>query len=153
MVPEKYVAESVADMLAAAGLAGKRILLLRARGARDVLPRRLRAAGAAVTVKSLYEAVPVRGKSREFRKLLREVDFVTVTSGSIVRSLVSVAAARNREEPEQLRRIIGKARLASIGPVTSRVARRLGLRVDVEAKEYTISGLARAIASYVESEK
>lgn len=152
-VPERYVAESVADMLATGDLAGRPVLLLRARGARDVLPRRLRAAGAAVTVKSLYEAVPTRGKPQELRKLLREVDFVTVTSGSTARSLASIVSGGRGAAPDRLRRIMGKARLASIGPVTSRVARKLGLRVDVEAKEYTISGLARAMARYVKSEK
>jgi uroporphyrinogen III methyltransferase/synthase len=151
-VPEKYVAESVAQMMGARNLRGKRVLLLRARGAREVLPRRLRGAGATVTAKSLYEAVPAGGRSRKLRKLLREVDFVTVTSGSTVRCLVSIAAGGGKLTPEQARRLLRRANLASIGPVTSRVARRMGLRVDIEAKEYTISGLAEAIARYVESE-
>jgi uroporphyrinogen III methyltransferase/synthase len=36
-------------------------------------------------------------------------------------------------------------RLASIGPVTSSTLRELGLRVDIEAKEYTIPGLISAL--------
>ena len=36
-------------------------------------------------------------------------------------------------------------RLASIGPVTSSTLRELGLRVDIEAKEFTIPGLIEAI--------
>ena len=38
-------------------------------------------------------------------------------------------------------------RLASIGPVTSSTLRELGLPVDVEAAEYTIPGLIKAISS------
>ena len=37
-------------------------------------------------------------------------------------------------------------RLASIGPVTSSTLRELGLPVDIEAKQYTIPGLIKAIA-------
>ncbi len=152
-VPQKYVAESLAEMLGAGNLQGKRVLLLRARHARELLPKRLRQAGAIVTVKSLYEAVPVRGRAQKLRKLLREVDFVTVASGSTVRSLVKLASGGRKLSAEQTRKMLGSTRLASIGPVTSRAARRLGLRVDVEAKEYTISGMADAIARYVESER
>ncbi len=152
-VPERYVAESIADMMGAKNLKGKRVLLLRAKGAREVLPRRLREAGASVSVKSLYEAVPARVEPAKLRELLRQVNFVTVTSGSTVRSLVKIVSGRRNLGPQGLRKLFRGTRLASIGPVTSRVARRLGLRLDVEAKEYTISGLAQAIARYVESER
>jgi uroporphyrinogen III methyltransferase/synthase len=36
-------------------------------------------------------------------------------------------------------------RIASIGPVTSETARAQGLRVDVEAKQYTLDGLIEAL--------
>ena len=36
-------------------------------------------------------------------------------------------------------------RFASIGPITSSTLRELGLPVDIEAKEYTIPGLIKAI--------
>jgi uroporphyrinogen III methyltransferase/synthase len=37
---------------------------------------------------------------------------------------------------------------ASIGPITSKTMRELGLRVDVEAKDYDIPGLVAAISGY-----
>jgi uroporphyrinogen III methyltransferase/synthase len=37
-------------------------------------------------------------------------------------------------------------KVASIGPITSRTARNLGLTVDVEADPHTIEGLVEAIA-------
>jgi uroporphyrinogen III methyltransferase/synthase len=40
-----------------------------------------------------------------------------------------------------------RVRLASIGPVTSSTLRELGLPVDIEAAEYTIPGLIKAISS------
>jgi uroporphyrinogen III methyltransferase/synthase len=43
--------------------------------------------------------------------------------------------------------------VASIGPITSQTCRRLGLRVDIEAAQYTLDGLVEAIVSYYNSEK
>jgi uroporphyrinogen-III synthase len=40
-------------------------------------------------------------------------------------------------------------KLASIGPVTSGTLRELGSPVDIEAREYTIPGLVRAIVAAV----
>ena len=38
-------------------------------------------------------------------------------------------------------------RLASIGPVTTSTLRELGLRAHIEAKQYTIPGLIKAIVA------
>ncbi|HSG82076.1 MAG TPA: uroporphyrinogen-III synthase, partial [Gemmatimonadota bacterium] len=45
IVPDEYVAEAIAEALTAGGVAGAKVLLPRAAGARQVLPERLRAAG------------------------------------------------------------------------------------------------------------
>jgi uroporphyrinogen III methyltransferase/synthase len=45
---------------------------------------------------------------------------------------------------------VGRARVASIGPVTSATLRELGVRVDVEAREYTIPGLLAAVRELFE---
>ncbi|TMC16839.1 MAG: hypothetical protein E6J33_08865 [Chloroflexi bacterium] len=36
-------------------------------------------------------------------------------------------------------------KIACIGPITSQTARELGLKVDIEAREFTIDGLVEAI--------
>ena len=38
-------------------------------------------------------------------------------------------------------------RVASIGPITSKTARELGIRVDAEPERYTVEGLVEAIVS------
>jgi len=43
-------------------------------------------------------------------------------------------------------------KIASIGPVTSRTARELGLTVDAEAREFTIDGLVEAVLRLCETE-
>src|SRR5438270_1140191 len=55
-VPRQYVAESVVEALRAK-VRGKRVLLVRAKEARDVIPRELQKAGAEVTVAAAYETV------------------------------------------------------------------------------------------------
>ena len=64
MVPEEYVAESVVKGLKDK-VNGKRVLLVRATVARDVIPDSLRAAGAQVDVVEAYETVvPEKSKMR-----------------------------------------------------------------------------------------
>ena len=66
----------------------------------------------------------------------RRVDVVTLTSSSTVRHLL-------RAVPQ---RLLEGVKLASIGPVTSTTARDAGLEITVEAREYTVEGLAEAMA-------
>jgi uroporphyrinogen-III synthase len=55
------------------------------------------------------------------------------------------------EQSDQiLEQMTSNTQLASIGPITSQTARQLGLRIDIEAKEFTIDGLVDAIVLYEE---
>jgi len=141
MVPEEYVAESVVKGLRDK-VNGKRVVLIRARVARDVIPEELRAAGAQVDVIEAYETV-VPEKSRvRLRTLMRNgarrPHVVTFTSSSTAKNfaelLGSVKAGRLRS-----------VQFASIGPVTSATLRELQMPVAIEAREFTMGGLIRAI--------
>src|SRR5205807_2396018 len=68
IVPERYVAEELAEAIARVIEPGARILLARAEGAREVLPQRLRADGAQVDVVDIYRARPPAA----LRRLARE---------------------------------------------------------------------------------
>jgi len=140
VVPKEYVAESVVRSLWRR-VKGKRVLLVRAKVARDVIPRELRRAGAQVHVVEAYETVVPQSSRRRLRIALanprRRPHVITFTSSSTVRNFVALLGSR-RVNVEG----IG---LASIGPVTSSTLRELGLGVDIEAKEFTIPGLVEAI--------
>ncbi len=140
LVPEEHVAEGVIDALAARArrLAGRRVLLPRARGARPVLPDELRRHGALVDVVDLYEAVPATTLPCPPAEI-EAADYVTFTSSSTARALAALLGA------ERLAERLAGVRPASIGPVTSATLRELGLRVAVEAAVYSASGLAAAI--------
>jgi len=141
LVPEEYVAEAVADAMLAAGVAGARIWLPRAAMARDVLPDRLREAGAEVDVLPLYRTVLPDDARLALHEALDcgPVDAVTFTSSSTVQHFLQ--ALDGRPFPPG-------AVVACIGPVTARTAEAAGLPVGIVAAEYTTAGLAAALAAH-----
>ncbi|CAN5136966.1 hypothetical protein BH24ACT19_BH24ACT19_00220 [soil metagenome] len=140
VTPEEYRAEALIEVLERDSLAGKRVLIPRAKVAREVLPEKLREAGAEVVVPPAYESVPSNEGGERLRELLEngEVDCVTFTASSTVENFVRAF--------EDAARLLSKSQVACIGPITADTARGYGLRVDVEAAEYTIPGLVDAVA-------
>ena len=143
VVPQEYVAESVVKSLRSR-VTGKRVLLARARVARDVIPRELRKLGAQVDVVEAYETVLPEASRRRLRTLFRDPQrrphIVTFTSSSTVKNFAALLDGQNRPL-----HMISGVQMASIGPITSATLREFGLPVDIEAREYTIPGLVKAI--------
>lgn len=145
VTPAKYIAESVVEALRGK-TEGKRVLLVRAKVARDVLPTELKKAGATVDVVEAYEThVPADAKAK-LNKLFADAparpDIVTFTSSSTAKNFLSLL---DKEHRHALREVW----LASIGPVTSATLRSAGFKPNIEAVEYTMEGLALAIAKQV----
>ena len=148
VTPKEYVAESVVASLQRR-VKGKRVLLVRAKIARDVIPRELRKAGAEVDVVEAYETVAPKSSAKRLRALLangtRRPHAITFTSSSTVKNFVELLGLRSArtalKKPARHRGV----HTASIGPVTSATLREFGLPVDIEAREYTIPGLVAAI--------
>lgn len=142
VMPAEYVAESVVRALRRR-VKGKRVLLVRARVARDVLPNALRRAGAKVEVVEAYQTVVPPRSRRLLNKVLRHrrPDWVTFTSSSTARNFALLVGVG------RVRAALKGTRVASIGPVTSSTLRALGLRVHVQARQYTIPGLVQAMVS------
>jgi uroporphyrinogen-III synthase len=150
VVPEEYVAESVVKSLRKQ-VAGKRVLLARAKVARDVIPRELTKVGAQVDVVEAYETIIPHSSRTRLRRILkdpkRRPHVITFTSSSTVKNFVALLgeyAWGDCPRPRKAGPIDG-VRLASIGPVTSSTLREVGLPVDIEATQYTIPGLIKAI--------
>lgn len=145
VVPKEYVAESVVRSLKKK-VKGKRVLLVRAKIARDVIPRELRKAGADVDVVEAYETVVPQSSRRRLQAALnnpkRRPHVVTFTSSSTVKNFVELLGLKSIIKR---RKATTGIRMASIGPVTSATLRELGLNVDIAAKEFTIPGLVEAI--------
>jgi uroporphyrinogen-III synthase len=152
MVPEEYVAESVVKGLREK-VRGKRVLLVRAKVARDLIPEQLRAAGAQVDVVEAYETVLPEKSRPRLRALLRNgarrPHIVTFTSSSTARNF---AELMSNGKLGLLPRTLKDVQFASIGPVTSATMRDLQMPVSIEAREFTMGGLIRSIvlARYAE---
>ena len=146
VVPKEYVAESVVRSLKNK-VKGERVLLVRAKVARDVIPRELRKAGALVDVVEAYETVVPQTSRRRLQAALKHAGkrphVVTFTSSSTVRNFMQLLGVEKRAR----HRALAGIRMASIGPVTSATLREFGLPVDISAKEFTIPGLVQAIVA------
>jgi len=143
-IPEKFVAESILEGFEKMFIKGKRILLARAKKARDILPKGLRKMGAEVEVVAVYRTVKPRGGSKKLKKLLAEgkIDVIAFTSSSTVNHFAELLKTEN------LKKLLKGIAIACIGPVTARTAKEWALKVQVQPKQYTIPDLTRAIADY-----
>lgn len=143
VVPDEFRAEGLLRSLHGPAWRGKRVLLARAAQARAVLPQELRRHGARVDVVAAYRTVlPAQSRRRAQRVFATlKPDAITFTSSSTARNFFSLLG------PAAARRALTGVAVATIGPVTSRTVRALGLRVAVEANPYTVPALVRALAS------
>jgi len=141
-MPREYRAESIVAAIGPERIRGARILIPRARVAREILPRMLEDAGAAeVVVAPAYRTKKPAGLAVERMRAMvaaGQVDMVAFTSSS--------TAANFRD-------LIGRIdglKAAAIGPITADTARRCGFDVVVSPKEYTVAALIEEIRRYFE---
>jgi len=143
LLPEGYIAESLVDALAADGdLRGARILVPRAEAARDALPEGLRALGAVVDVIPVYRTLPALEDGAALARdiLAGRVDVITFTSSSTVHHFAQAVGADAARS--------GRFAAAVIGPITAGTAREYGMRVEIEAAEFTAAGLVDALVRH-----
>jgi uroporphyrinogen-III synthase len=131
-VPQRFAAAEIADGLEP--LEGAHVLLPQSEIAEPLLADELRARGASVDVVDAYRTVTRRATEDEVARL-RAADAVVLMSGSAARSLVEQGGA-------------GGALVVCIGPSTASVARELGLRVGLVAREATAEGIMQALVSH-----
>ena len=139
VVPDSYNSEGVVAALGSTIL-GKRVLLARAKVARDVIPDALTAAGALMTVVDAYQtALPDGAQEALVEALKVGVDAATFTSSSSVRNLAEVAREAGITFP------FAGVKAISIGPVTSATLREHGWEPAAEAGASDLPGLIEAV--------
>ena len=136
LLPDRAVAESLVDALGAVPV--RRALIARAKVARDVLPDALRARGAEVDVLELYETV-AEPLDADQLDAISAADYVTFTSASTVTNLLGALGGGTAA--------LDRARLASIGPITSDALRAHGLEPALEADPHDVDGLLAALVA------
>ena len=138
--PEKYVAEEIIGALQEeTSVENLKFLLPRAEGAREALSNELTRLGGIVDEAIAYRTVPesgdISGGIRRFRE--EGADLVTFTSSSTAENFMALKLP-----------LPSATQLASIGPVTSKTMRGLGLKVHVESKQHDIPGLVESIVRF-----
>jgi uroporphyrinogen III methyltransferase/synthase len=146
VVPERaFVAEGLLDAMLQRGVDGARYWFPRAAVARDVLVDGLVAAGATVEVTEAYRTVPRETSREALKRALGEgVDVITVASSFTAECFDALLDEDGRSRARRVP-------FASIGPLTSEAARRLGYSVAVEAPEATLDALAEALETWMEA--
>jgi uroporphyrinogen III methyltransferase/synthase len=128
---ERFIAESLAQGFPDPN--GQDVVVARAEEAREVLPETLMDRGATVDVLPVYRTVPEAAETPD----LADIDAITFTSSSTVRNFRALVPGP----------VEGPV-IACIGPVTAETAREMGLRVDIEAEEFTVPRLVEALIAY-----
>ena len=142
VTPAEYVAESLVEALGE-GVRGKRVLLVRAAAARDVIPDAMRARGATVDVVHGYRTVIPEESVTAVRTIFgadgRVPDAATFTSSSTVTNFQNLLREAGVKAPKTMVAV-------SIGPITSGTLRENGWEPAAEADPHDLSGLAEAVA-------
>jgi len=145
LLAREFRAEGILDQLRPEDVLDRRFLIPRAEKAREILPEQIVSKGGQVEVVPVYRTVPpADGRIDEIRAMLKErrLDVITFTSSSTVTHFVEMLGAA------EVGGLTEGVVVASIGPITSGTIRENGLTVHVEAAEYTVDGLVRAIVEY-----
>ncbi|MDR0328463.1 MAG: ribonuclease P protein component [Planctomycetaceae bacterium] len=136
IVPETFTAEGVVAALFAEATQGKRFLHLRASRGRDTIRQLLTESGGSVTEIAAYRSVDRIHADPQMTELLQRgsIDFVTVTSSAIARSLTAMFGE-----------LLRQTSLVSISPITSQTLCDLGFPPQKEADEASLDGIVRVL--------
>lgn len=140
LVPSTFTTRGLGEALADAAVgANAPVLLPRADIASDTLSDVLTTAGVAVDEVDAYRTVPAEALDDDVRTRLVDggYDAIAVGSSSTVRNLVGLLGRLPHPD----------IAVVSVGPVTSRTCRELGLGVTAEADPHDMDGLAQAVVT------
>jgi uroporphyrinogen III methyltransferase/synthase len=140
LVPERFSGEGLLAALLAATGEGERLLLWRARGAREDLAKGLAEAGRRVVEVEAYESVmPSAVDEASVESLKAEPPFaVLFSSASTANNFAQIIGE------EDVRNVFAVSSAISIGPATTDALRALGVEPAVEASPHTFDGLVAA---------
>ena len=98
----------------------------------------------------VYNTHKLKIDREKAEKYVKESDILMFLSSS---TFESFADSLHLSDNDKIKKILSKKILASIGPVTKRTIEKYGLKVGVEAEEYTENGLLLAILDKTASKK
>ncbi len=151
LVATEHTAEGILSTLAETpgglhALKGLRVLLPRAREARDLVPRELAEAGALIDDVPCYEnTLPDINQDQLQNLLNRPPDLLVFTSSSTVRNLFTLLGREGAD------RLLSGACVAVLGPITAGTLASHGRQPDIVPAESTIPSLLSAISLHYQN--
>jgi len=148
LVPERYLAEGILEALdkyhgGIRNLAGSRVLLPRAREAREVLPETLSAAGIRVDIVPCYQTVRAQMDDAALQRVRdAKLDLMVFTSSSTIKNWIEIFG----RELGTLR--MAQSTVAVLGPVTAATAELFGKKAEIVPNRNTVAALIEAIQQY-----
>lgn len=147
-VPEQYNAEGLLQKWDELGLRDQKVLLVRAKEAREILPDTLRNQfNCDLKVLPVYSNEIISYSKEEILAVFTNAQggWITFTSGSAVSNLI------NNLQQFELIHLLKQFRIACLGPVTAEVVQRYSLIADVVAPHSTLDQLVVGISRYISS--
>jgi len=148
LIPEEFNAEGLVHTFSGANpgasgggdLTGVRILLPRAELAREVFPERVRELGGVIDTPVAYRTLKPEKHGKRLRRFLEEgrISIATFTSAATFNNFVSMVGDKAID-------LLRAARIAAIGPVTTRAIEKKGLKVEILPEEATIPAMVADI--------
>lgn len=138
-IPTTYSSKDMADSMIPFLTKEDKVLLLRAKEASRELPKALEENKISYETVSLYETKYDERKGEELNRILKDMDYVTFASSSAVKAFTSMVSEENKNCCAHI----------SIGPVTSKTAKELGVTIDKTASTYTAQGIVDVLLAEV----
>ena len=140
IVPKKYMAEALYEELKDLILKDDKILIPRAKNAREFIVEKLREKCEVKEVIT-YESVIDLTHKEEAIRVLEEgvIDYITFASSSSVKNFIALIGEENIEK-------LNKTKIISIGPVTSQTIESFGLKIYKQSEKATINSMIEAIS-------
>ncbi len=145
-IPPEFVADAMVVNFPEL-IDGKKILFPRVEtGGRDVLVRAFSDRGAIITEVAAYQSTCPKLPDAKSISVIqdRSVDLVTFSSSKTVKHFCELL---QKAIGDDWKDALEKVSFASLGPQTSKTCRALLGRVEIEAKEFTLDGLIKAIVT------
>lgn len=141
IIPKKYVAEGLYEELKDIVNENDRILIPRAKNARDFLVNKLSEKSYVKEVIT-YESVIDFDKKEEVLEVIKkeEVDYITFASSSTVKNFITLLGEENKN-------LLDNKKIISIGPITSKTIEEFGLEVYKESEVATVDSMIDAISN------
>ena len=143
-VPSRYTGQCFIEEMAAHIFHTDRILLVKGKIARDVIPNHLEKENYVFQSVTVYDTLPNIEGIHELKQLLQEdkLDVLTFTSPSTIQSFMDALNGTALLQKKD------QWTIAVIGPTSKEKAEALGLFVSIMPKEYTIEKMYQAVVRY-----